>query len=142
MFVISNTESTSLHNCPYSICQELLKSINFPELQSFAECVIDVLCSKDRSMALSAHTIAYYSIVALMKKYYGVNNGREPVMPAPIDAREHYLCLCLINTSFPQLQDICMYMASPSLSSPCNHKKGKGCIIPSPKSHFSETCFS
>lgn len=142
MFVISNTASTSLHSCPYTICQDLLNSINFPQLQSFAEYVIDVLCSKDRSMALSAYTIAYYSIVALMKKYYGVKNGREPAMAIPIDSREHYLCLCLISSSFHQLQDVCMYIASPTLSSPCNHKKGKGYPIPSPKNHFTETCFT
>lgn len=128
-YVLSKCNPSITMKCPYIYCKDLLDRIAFPQFQAFAEMVIDVICSKNLSMSISPHCIAYTSIHALMKKYYGLHNGREPQPLLEIDKREYMLCLNIICQSFHQLRDVCKYMAMTQNVTQCD----KNHMIPSPK---------
>ena len=135
----SKFHSPTSSKSPYEISQELLANIHFSPFVPYAERVIDVLCSKYHSLSLSPHTIAFYSISILMKKYYGMNNAREPLPQQQVSPREHYLCLNLISHSFKQLRSVCHLILASGCDSLAenNHYNGKGRkAVVSPKNHF------
>lgn len=127
--------------CPYTFCIELLDSIHFPQFQMFAFTAIDIVCSNERSLSLSPHTIAYLSITSLMKKYYGISNGREPVPLEPIDVREQFLCLDILSISFYQLHNVCIQMTTTIQPIVCNESKQNTSPVKSPKSQSAELNF-
>lgn len=61
-------------------------------------------------MMLSPLTIAYYSTVVLMRRYYGLKNSIEPKLDKPIIEKERYLCLNIIAFLFRDLRPICLAM--------------------------------
>lgn len=111
--------------CPYTYCEELLKSIQFSHFQTYAKCLIDVVCSKSESLSISPHCIAYTSISILMKRYYGLFNGCEPLPFMKLDEREYYLCLNILNLSFPGLSHVCKSKVVLSLDTAIKRERGE-----------------
>lgn len=140
-YVMSLSDTLLNWKCPYTFCIELLDSIHFPQFQMFAFTAIDIVCSNERSLSLSPHTIAYLSITSLMKKYYGLSNGREPLPLEPIDVREKYLCLDILSISFYQLHNVCIHMCVPVQPIICNDSKQRSSLVRSPKSQSAELNF-
>ena len=102
--------------CPYTFCEELLRSIHFYSFQSYAESIIDVVCGTMESLMISPHCIAYTSINVLMRYYYGLFCDLEPLPCMKLEEKEYHLCLRLIDSLYPKLGGVCKSLLCLSLS--------------------------
>ena len=111
-YILSVTGSGITCECPYTISYRLLKQIKFECFESYAQIIIDNVCTRYVSPSLSPHTIAYYSVLVSMRFYYGDCQGYTIVPEQSIPERETSLCLCLIGSLYKFLHPICLNISN------------------------------
>ncbi|KAK8818762.1 hypothetical protein WA538_004067 [Blastocystis sp. DL] len=124
---------------PHAICYRLLQQIHFEYFVPYVEVVIDNLCTRYASLSLSAHTIAYLSILTTMKYYYGERTEYDIIPEQPIPERERDLCLCLISSLYKHLHHVCVELSKQTDAISISSRDKCITPVPSPKEIYAAT---